>query len=120
MIELLSEDIEFLKELYAQNSLDLYFFHEKYQLSPFQLARTIQKFEDNGLIVISGNQITLNEYGRNWIFGNRKYIFLRENVKYWKLIPENMKQPILGINELYIPNRKTLDKEIFKNIEDGK
>lgn len=120
MMDLYSEDIEFLKELYYRDKIDLYFFHEKYKLSPAQLARTIRKFEEEELIVLDKRQVILNEKGRNWIFRNRRILFLKEKSKYWKNIPEEMKQDSLAVNELYKPNRKTLDKELFKNIEDGK
>ena len=120
MMDLYSEDIELLKELYLREKVDFYFFHEKYKLSPAQLGRTLKKFKDAGFIVLDGQNIVLNETGRKWIIGNRRELFLKEKSKYWKKIPEEMKQDTLAINELYIPDRKKIDKEIFKNIEDGK
>lgn len=119
-MNLYSEDIELLKELYLTDKIDLYFFHEKYMLSPAQLGRTLKKFKDADLIIFDQNSVALNENGRKWIIENRRQIFLVEKSKYWKKIPENMKQDSLNINELYIPNRKNIDNEIFKNIEDGK
>lgn len=119
-MDLYSEDIELLKELYSNDKIELYFFHEKYKLSPAQLGRTLKKFRDAGLIVFDKNSVTLNESGRKWIIGNRRELFLKEKSKYWKKIPKKMKQESLAINELYIPNRKNIDKEIFNNIEDGK
>jgi DNA-binding PadR family transcriptional regulator len=119
-MDLYSEDIELLKELYSSSEKDLYFFHEKYKLSPAQLARTLKKFESEELIEIKNRIVVLTEKGRKWIFHNRGMLFLKEKSKYWKKIPDEMKQEPLGINELYKPNRSTLDKEIFKNIEDGK
>lgn len=119
-LTLFSEDVEFLKELYYKNRLDLYFFHEKYRLSPAQLARTIRKFEELDLIVLSCDQVILLDKGRSWIFANRKNIFLKEKSKYWKVIPVKMCQKVLGVNELYKPNRKKIDKELFENTEDGK
>lgn len=119
-MDLYSEDIELLKELYSEERIDLYFFHEKYKLSPAQLGRTLKKFKDAGLIILDGQNIILNETGREWIFVNRRVLFLKEKSKYWKVIPEHMKQNSLAINKLYLPKRKSLDKEIFKNIEDGK
>lgn len=119
-MNLFSEDIELLTELYSKNSLELYFFHEKYKLSPAQLGRTLKKFKDLGLIKLHEKNVILTEKGSNWIIGNRKKLFLNEKLKYWKNVPEEMKQNSLGINDLYMPNRKNLDNEIFKNIEDGK
>lgn len=120
MMEIYSEDIEILRELISKESVDLYCFHEKYKLSPAQLARVINKFIEINLIIVSNNVISLTKDGNNWVFKNRKVLFLKERKKYWKEIPEEMKQEKIEINELYKPNRKKLDKELFKNIEDGK
>lgn len=119
-MDLYSEDIELLKELYSNDKIELYFFHKKYKLSPAQLARALKKFKDAGLILLDNDSVELNEKGRRWIIGNRKELFLKEKSKYWKRIPENMKQQSLEINQFYIPERKNIDKEIFTNIEDGK
>ena len=120
MIELYSEDIELLKELYSKTNIDMFFFHEQYKLSPAQLARTLKKFTDAGLIILDSRNIILNENGRRWIIGNRKELFLKEKSKYWKNIPDEMKQDLLNVNELYLPDRKKIDNELFKNIEDRK
>lgn len=119
-MKLFSEDIELLKELYSKEKIEMYYFHEKYKLSPAQLGRTIKKFKEAGLIIIDEKNVILLEKGRKWIIGNRRDLFLNERSKYWKKIPEQMKQESLAINELYKPDRKKIDKEIFKNIEDGK
>lgn len=119
-MDLYSEDIELLKVLYSSSERNLFFFHEKYKLSPAQMARTLKKFESKELIEIKTRVVVLTEKGRKWIFQNRGMLFLKEKTKYWKNIPDEMKQKPLRINELYKPNRSTLDKEIFKNIEDGK
>tara|TARA_R100000789_G_scaffold97449_1_gene99967 strand:- start:173 stop:532 length:360 start_codon:yes stop_codon:yes gene_type:complete len=114
-----SEDIEFLRELYINRSLNIYFFHEKYKLSPLQLSRTINKFKKIDLIVLENRVVYLNEKGRDWVFSKRKELFLEERLKYWKIIPQEMKQNSIEINELYNPNRKKLDKEFFKIYENG-
>lgn len=119
-MEIYSEDIEFLKELYLENKVDLYFFHEKYRLSPAQLSRTISKFIEKDLITLKDNCVILNETGKKWIVSQRKHLFLNESRKYWKKAPENMMQKTKLINELYKPNRKDIDVELFKNLEDGK
>lgn len=119
-MEFYSEDIEFLKELLYHDKVEIYLFHEKYKLSPAQLARTINKFMNQELIIFSNHTISLTEKGRNWIFENRRVLFIKEKKKYWKEIPEAMKQEKIAINELYKPNRRKIDKELFKNIEDGK
>lgn len=113
-MDIYSEDIELLKELYLREKVDLYFFHEKYKLSPAQLGRTLKKFNDAGYIIIDKQDVILNEIGRKWIIGNRRQLFLKEKSKYWKKVPEEMTQKNLSINELYIPNRKNIDNELFE------
>ncbi len=120
MIKLYSEDIELIKELYIEKQVHLYSFHEKYLLSPAQLARTINKFVDEGIIELNNEMISLTTKGEKWIVCNRKALFLFEKDKYWKEIPGDMRQRAMGIKELYLPNRNKIDKELFKNIEDGK
>lgn len=108
-MHLFSEDIEFLKELYKYGKINMYLFHEKYMLSPAQLARVIRKFEKIYVINLEGNSIILSEYGRKWIFLKRKEIFIKERFKYWKEVPKEMQQERLRPNELYLPIRKNLD-----------
>lgn len=119
-MEIFSEDIEILRELIKNESVELYSFHEKYKLSPAQLARVIEKFKNLNLITLTNDQLSLTKDGAEWIFKNRKVIFLKERQKYWKEVPESMRQKKLEINEFYKPNRKKIDKELYKYIEDGK
>lgn len=115
-MELYSEDIEFIKELLDRKKVDLYFFHEKYLLSPAQLARTINKFIEEGVVELSNEEIRLTPNGEKWIICNRKSLFLHERKKYWKEIPSEMKQESFELNDFYKPNRKKLDTELFKKI----
>lgn len=120
MVKYFSEDIEFVKELFERKQVDLYFFHEKYLLSPAQLLRTTNKFIKEGIIELKNEVATLTPKGEKWIIYNRKTLFLNEKDKYWKEIPSKMRQNSIGIKDLYKPYRNKLDKELFKNIEDGK
>jgi hypothetical protein len=116
-MQIFSEDIEFLRELYIQNSVSMYFFHEKYMLSPAQLGRTIRKFTDIGCVILNENCIELTEKGRRWIITNRRELFLKTKEKYWKNIPIEMTQEVFKIGDTYKP--KKLDSELFKTLEDG-
>jgi hypothetical protein len=115
-----SEDIEFIRELYDRKQVHLYFFHERYLLSPVQLARTINRFIEEGIVELNNEIVSLTPKGEEWIICKRKSLFLNEKDKYWKEIPIKMKQEAIGVKDLYKPNRNKLDKELFKNIEDGK
>lgn len=119
-MEYYSEDIKFIKELFERKKVNLYFFHEKYLLSPAQLARTIQKFVEEDVVELVNEEVKLTAKGEKWIICNRKSLFLHERKKYWKEIPTEMKQESIEINEFYKPNRNKIDTELFKNIEDGK
>jgi predicted transcriptional regulator len=119
-MEFYSEDIEFIKELFERKKVTLYLFHEKYLLSPAQLARTIKKFLDEGIVELNKEEVSLTPNGEIWIICNRKALFLIEKNKYWKEIPIEMNQIPIGINEYYNPDRNKLDTELFKNLEDGK
>lgn len=117
MMYIFSEDIEFMRELYIYNSVSLYFFHEKYMLSPAQLGRTIRKFTDIECVILNENRIELTEKGRKWIIANRRELFLKTKEKYWKNIPIEMAQKTFKISDTYKP--KKLDSELFKTLEDG-
>ena len=118
-MRLFSEDIEFMRELYIYNSVSMYFFHEKYMMSPAQLGRTIRKFTKIGCIRISDSDIELTENGRRWIIANRRELFLKAKEKYWKNIPIEMAQEKFKINDTYKPITKKLDSELFNLLEGG-
>lgn len=112
-----SEDIEFMKELYINNSLSLYFFHEKYMLSPAQLGRTIKKFTDLKYVLVNDFDVVLTEKGRKWIIANRRELFLKTKEKHWKKVPIEMTREVFNINNTYKPTK--LDSELFNKLEDG-
>lgn len=118
-MRLFSEDIEFVKELYFHNSVSVYYFHEKYMLSPAQLGRTIRKFIEIECVTLNDTNITLTNKGRKWIIANRRELFLKNKDKYWKNIPIDMKQEAISINDTYKPDITKLDSELFRNFEDG-
>lgn len=118
-MKIFSEDIELLKELLIKEKIDMYYFHEKYMLSPAQLGRTIRKYEALNIISLENNIILLTSKGKQWIFKHRKELFLYERPKYWKEIPQEMLQEKIKINELYKPNPKKIGSDLFNNTEDG-
>lgn len=118
MMQFFSEDIEFLRELYIHRSLDMYFFHKKYLLSPAQLGMTIKKYLQMGCVVLNGRNIELTFAGYNWIVANRKSIFLTERAKYWKQIPFFVQYSRINPGDVYKPNIKKLDPELIKLLEE--
>ena len=117
-MKLFSEDIEFIKELYLKKQLEIYYFHEKYLLSPAQLARTINKFTSEKIIIMNDDIITLTPKGDKWIFANRKKLFLYTKPGYWKEIPKYMKEEKVEINKPFKTSFISYDNEIFKLLED--
>lgn len=118
MMQFFSEDIEFLRELYIHRSLDMYFFHKKYMLSPAQLGMIIKKYSQMGYVVLNGRNIELTSAGCNWIVANRKNIFLAEREKYWKQIPFFAQYSRITPGDIYRPNIKKLDPELLKLLEE--
>lgn len=110
MMDLFSEDIELIKELIHYRRLDIFLLHEKYRLSPAQVARSLRKFYEDDLIKITGTDIAFTEKGLLWIQENRINLFLNKRNQYWKDIPKEMrtkKEMKRGI--LYIPLKKNDD-----------
>jgi hypothetical protein len=108
-----SEDIIFLKHIFQCQEVDIYFFHEKYLLSPAQLSRTIRKFKEIDVITEQNGIATLTEKGRAWIIDNKRSLFLQKKSRFWKNIPEHMKDTVISIDTLYLPQKILLNK--FRN-----
>jgi len=84
-----SEDREILRHLWAEHDpVKVYLFHEKYLLSPGQIARILRKYSAENIIEIHGDRIALTERGRRWILRNRREIFMHVSAKPWKSIPD--------------------------------
>ena len=84
-MEIYSEDRELLRDLFkSSEGLDIYFFHEKYQLSPGQLHRSFQKFFEEGIVERMGDKLILNERGKLWVFFKRKEIFCSVENFFWR------------------------------------
>jgi len=87
-----SEDREILRHLYAAHvPVDVYYFHERYQLSPGQIARVIRKYSSEDKIVIVDDSIELTEKGRRWVLRNRRQIFMSGSARPWKQIPDEFR-----------------------------
>lgn len=78
-------DREIFKGLYeAASPLPIYHFHEKYLLSPAQVARFVRIFGGEGLVEIDNHHISLTEHGRKWLLVHRHDVFFSIGEKYWK------------------------------------
>jgi len=119
-INMYSEDVELLKELFPDHSVHFFKMHEKYKLSPGQLGRTINKFEKLKFIKVNGSEIKLSKFGRNWIFQNRRSIYLNNSCRYWKDIPSNMLLQKPKKMHICMSDFFSNTTEITRFLEDGK
>ena len=113
-------DIEVLRELYRNDKVDLYRFHELYSLSPGQLAHTINHFLDLKVIEIVANCVQLTDFGRKWVVANRKSVFLQDREQEWKVIPTNLQKERIPKNSVYKPNKHLVDREFFRHLMEEK
>jgi len=111
-----SEDIIILRELFSKGSSTIYYFHEKYLLSPGQLARSLNKLIEMNIAQLNDDELKITDFGIKWTISNRKKIFLEEKELFWKEIPDYMKRDQLVINQMYKPKRKLLDYNYFSKI----
>ena len=74
-----SEDVEIIRELIHNKSIDLYDLHLKYRLSPAQVSRSVKNLLNEGVVEIEGETISMTDLGREWIIKNRHALFLDEN-----------------------------------------
>lgn len=98
-----SEDKELINELIKFKKLDIYFLHQKYKLSPAQVARSVNKFLHQGLIQESDSVISFTELGIIWVNKNRKSLFNSNRNKYWKEVPRDR---TVNKKRLYLPLKK--------------
>lgn len=95
-----SEDREILRHLYAVHQpVAVYFFHEKYLLSPGQIARVVRKYSDNGIIAVERDSIILTENGRRWVLRNRRQIFMSIRTRPWSQIPDEFRNTKIRAGE---------------------
>lgn len=88
-----SYEKEIFRELYKDRIVEIYFFYEKYGLSPAHIAKFILKCNEKKLVEYSDGKISLTQSGIYYIDKNKKEIYLDSSAR-WKKIPENMKLEI--------------------------
>ena len=109
MFSIHSEDREILLVLFKEKKgVDIYTFHEKYLLSPGQIARVVRKYKIEGVLDFDGEKIILTEYGRNWLIRNRLQVLMGKRAHPWKVIPEEFKQEKISLDYTFLPDPKKL------------
>ncbi|MEQ9441728.1 MAG: hypothetical protein RIG62_21995 [Cyclobacteriaceae bacterium] len=88
-----SYEKEIFRELYKDKSVDIYFFYEKYGLSPAHIAKFILNCREKDLVQYSDGKILLTQSGISYVDENKKEIYL-DSITRWKKIPKNMKLEI--------------------------
>src|SRR5262244_1474731 len=100
-----------LRALFAsRRAVDIYSFHEKYRLSPGQLAATLGKLKELGLAQAEGTSLSAAPGARVWIFRNRRWIFSTAHKTGWRETPSDFCQPNLSQNALYKPRLSKVDR----------
>lgn len=111
-----SEDREILRILYGlSSSVDIFYFHEKYRLSPGQVARVIRKYLADELIYYKDDKLLLSELGRRWLLKNRRQIFWGIADKKWKDIPKEFRVEVSNDHDTKLPSLRTIKKIVEKS-----
>lgn len=104
-----SEDREILLVLFKEKQgIDIYTFHEKYLLSPGQIARVVRKYQIEGVLDFDGKNISLTQHGKNWLIRNRLKVLQGKRELPWKVIPEDFKQEKISLDHSNLPDLKKL------------
>ena len=99
-------DREVLRNLLKENSIDWYYFHEKYKLSPGQLSRSIKKLEAWNFLIIEDGLIRATDEGRIAILSERNKIFRRNSEDNYDKIQQERLGNKININQFYLPRKK--------------
>lgn len=85
--------IQLYKSLYECGVVDLYDFHQKFLVSPIELADIIRTEVGKGFVQLNADKtaVYLTEYGAKWLEANRNRIFTEERDMPWKDLPDDMK-----------------------------
>lgn len=93
--------------------VDLFIFHERYLLSPGQVASFIRRFEDAGLVAADIMAAKLTDLGRRWVLANRQAIFLTPD-RVWAEAPQILIEASrIGAFAPYLPDLKRIDERFF-------
>jgi len=103
-------DREVLINLMKLKTIDWYYFHKQYKLSPGQLSRSIKKLEAWKFLVIEEEQIRITEEGQKTIVSERNRIFRKNSDEDWGVEQRDRMRQKIEINQLYMPNIKKLKK----------
>lgn len=113
-----SEDRELLRDLYAGGDwMDIYYFHQKYLLSPAQISRAIRKLKSLKLVESMDYKIKLTDFGCRWLLSNRRQVFLKPKDMEWKTPSSKVIADYGKISE-YIPRPSKMRQTFFERLYD--
>lgn len=101
---------EILKNLLKKDTIDWYFFHEKYKLSPGQLSRSMKKLEAWEYIVIEDDKIHITNDGIKRLIAERNDKLRKRTVEIWQLPQSERLVEKLNVNQFYLPNKNKMKK----------
>ena len=80
-----SAERELLLELFRnRDGIDVYRLHQRYMLSPGQLAEALAAFGERGLVEYLNRRARLTDKGREWLLAGRKEMFFSSDTPTWK------------------------------------
>jgi len=107
---------EMLRVLFEKDDwVDFYFFHDKYLLSPGQIAHAIRNFSENNIAEAEERRIRLMPHAYDWVYANRKAIFLSRTHRYWSKPMVERQQESIDPTTPYLPSLGSVDFRFFSD-----
>lgn len=114
MIKIGSVEREFARLLFSHEAVDLYDLHERYRLSPGQVARVVRHFASEGIVNLDGDRVALTAVGRLWILKNREFLFMKGTRREWADLPGGVKREPRDASEPYMPRLSSVNVRFFE------
>jgi hypothetical protein len=113
--EYASFEIEIIRALFRSDTwVDSFILHEKYMLSPGQLAHAVRKLLALEIVEMNGLSLRLNDKGRKWVFANRRALFMRGDRRFWATRQDRGPGSSLSPWVPYMPKLNALRPDFFR------
>lgn len=113
------EDLEtyervIFRDLFStESSLNVFHFHEKYQLSPAQIYAFTNEYQPKGFVTMIEETISLTTEGKKYIWANRFSIFEKSLKRSWRPTKEPKNWNEQTNLDFLAPHYKHLDKRLI-------
>lgn len=107
-----------LQDLFeSSNGLYAYSFYSRYKIKANELISFINKYEKEGIIGYDDGRLNITEKGKKFVLSSYYTISHFNKSSKYSSIPTVFLGKKIEINSLYLPNIKTLPKELKNKIE---